>query len=537
MQDRFAYRGKIPCLCCLLVFSNVFAQAQTTRSVPSSRPAPTAANAHPANQRNSNATTNTKLGAGTGSLKLGFPWSHPKASAQPNTTARPAATLNRAGLPGFAPHPAGINQRPLPSGRVMLRPDGNRILSSTGGRNYLVRADGSVAIYARGETRATFGENGAFRSLHTANMDIHHGPHGDVRVVSVRPDGVRIVSFGSHSGYVERPMAGGFVQRTYLEGGRSHVRIYRTYIYRGVIMRQYVPSVRYEPAFYGWAARPWSAPVVYAWGWNTQPWYGYGAAVFTPYPVYTSPSLWLTDYLLAANLQSAYAQQAAPVASGNVAQQFSGGPVPAAPGETPAQTNGSEAPTPISPEFKQLIDEEVAQQLASEQAAPGTPSATAPVTTTPNQAPVALDPNVRVFLVSSPIEVTSGGTPCTLSAGDALFLPRPVPDQSTEATVLVTSSAKSDCATNAEVKVAISDLQEMHNDFAAHMDDGLNVLASQQGTHGIPSAPGAVPQSSAIQLASSPDPAALDSAIQQQRQEAAQTENQVQQEALASAGN
>ena len=32
-------------------------------------------------------------------------------------------------------------------------------------------------------------------------------------------------------------------------------------------------------------------------------------------PVYSGPSLWLTDYLLAANLQAAYAQQGAAAAA------------------------------------------------------------------------------------------------------------------------------------------------------------------------------------------------------------------------------
>ena len=60
------------------------------------------------------------------------------------------------------------------------------------------------------------------------------------------------------------------------------------------------------PSYYGWAYNPWAAPVAYGWGWGGSPWYGYYGYYFAPAPVYATPSLWITDYLLAANLQAAY---------------------------------------------------------------------------------------------------------------------------------------------------------------------------------------------------------------------------------------
>src|SRR5580698_8337997 len=46
------------------------------------------------------------------------------------------------------------------------------------------------------------------------------------RVVTVRPGGVRIVSVGHAGGFVERPLGRpGYVQRTYVVGGRSYVRV------------------------------------------------------------------------------------------------------------------------------------------------------------------------------------------------------------------------------------------------------------------------------------------------------------------------
>ena len=41
------------------------------------------------------------------------------------------------------------------------------------------------------------------------------------------------------------------------------------------------------------------------------PWYGYYGDYFAPYPVYPSAAFWLTDYMIAASLQDAYAAQAA----------------------------------------------------------------------------------------------------------------------------------------------------------------------------------------------------------------------------------
>jgi hypothetical protein len=95
--------------------------------------------------------------------------------------------------------------------------------------------------------------------------------------------------------------------------------VYRGYSFKGRTYYGYQPAVYYHPAFYGWASSPWTGPVSFgaaAWGWAGAPWYGYYG--FTPYPLYAGPAFWLTDYLVAANLQAAYADTAAmpPPASG-----------------------------------------------------------------------------------------------------------------------------------------------------------------------------------------------------------------------------
>jgi hypothetical protein len=70
--------------------------------------------------------------------------------------------------------------------------------------------------------------------------------------------------------------------------------------------------------------------------------YGYYGGYFTPYPVYASPSLWLTDYLVSQTLQAAYAAQAAQLAN--------------------AQANF----TPMTPDVKQQIADEVHREIALE---------------------------------------------------------------------------------------------------------------------------------------------------------------------------
>ena len=93
-----------------------------------------------------------------------------------------------------------------------------------------------------------------------------------------------------------------------MRDGHRYARVYRGYDYHGRHYYGYVHDRYYHPGYYGWAYHPWGR-VYYgpaAWGWGGAPWYGFYGAYFTPYPVYASPAFWLTDYLIAANLQAAY---------------------------------------------------------------------------------------------------------------------------------------------------------------------------------------------------------------------------------------
>ena len=149
-------------------------------------------------------------------------------------------------------------------------------------------------------------------------MQIQHNLHGGRTIVS-QHGSTRIVTTGRQGGYVQKPYVtrGGhsYYQRTYYDHGHYRAGVYRGYSYGGSTYYGYTPTSYYSPAYYGWAGSPWPVAVswdVGLWGWAGASWYSYYG--FTPYPVYASPAFWLTDYLIAADLQAAYAAAAeAPV--------------------------------------------------------------------------------------------------------------------------------------------------------------------------------------------------------------------------------
>jgi hypothetical protein len=167
-------------------------------------------------------------------------------------------------------------------------------------------ANGSVV-----RTRA----NGQRSDIHDARrgMDIHHGLDGGRRVSVERRDGSRLVAERGRPGYVQRGYSyhgHDYARRSYYYNGRQYDRYYRGYGYRGLALNVYAPGVYFAPGFYGWAYNPWAVPIAYGWGWAGNPWLGFYGGFFSPWAVYPSAAFWLTDYLIAANLQAAYAAQA-----------------------------------------------------------------------------------------------------------------------------------------------------------------------------------------------------------------------------------
>jgi hypothetical protein len=366
---------------------------------------------------------------------------------------------------------------------------------------------------------ATFRPGGRVATIHANGMTINHGLRGGRTIVAER-NGRTIVSTGSRGGYVQRPYLnrGGraYYQRTYVVGGRSYARVYRGYDYRGVRYYGYAPGYYYHPSFYGWAYNPWVAPVYYgpaAWGWVGTPWFGFYGGFFTPYPVYATASLWLTDYLIAADLQAAYQARLDANAGQAPADNYV-----APPSGGPAASNQ----TPLTPEVKQAIADEVQQQLAAEKAAAANPQA-AP---TSAQVPDALNPAERVFVVATNLDVTAAdsGQECSLTPGDVVMRLSDTPDDNQNVTASVQSSKRGDCATGQTVVIGVQDLQEMHNQFREQLDSGLKTLADKGGTGGLPKAPDTATTNGEVPPPP-PDSVVADQ-LQAQQQQADQTEAQ-----------
>ncbi|MGB7759003.1 MAG: hypothetical protein WBL61_04185 [Bryobacteraceae bacterium] len=341
-------------------------------------------------------------------------------------------------------------------------------------------------------------------------MDVHHGINGSRHVMVERGDHSRVYVGRGGRGYVQRPyMYHGheYARRSYYYNGHYYNHYYGRYYYHGLWVNPYYPSFYYRPAFYGWVYNPWLNPVPYAWGWGGNPWYGYYGAYFTPYPVYAAPNLWLTDYLIAQSLQAAYQANQAALAD----------------------------PAPLTPEVKQLIADEVKQQVAlenSEASAAGGQNAEPDAASSSIQR-LLTDGRQHVFVAGADLDVTdAGGNECALSEGDAIQLRGTVaPDAQAANLAVLASKGGKECPRGDVVSVALQDLQDMQNHMRETIDAGLQELQKKQGQGGLPAAPAsaaAAPVESQMAALAPPPPpeSEVTAEINQQSQAADQAEKE-----------
>jgi hypothetical protein len=414
----------------------------------------------------------------------------------------PGGARGGAGRPGEA-RAGGAGGRGSPRGPDGRAPRGSTMARTRGGDEVRRRADGrpgDVHVAGRG-------------------MDIHHGLGGGRRVEVERADHSRIVAERGGHGYVQHPyMYRGheYAHRTYYEHGRAYDRFYARYPYHGVYVEMYTPAVYYPPAYYGWAYNPWAVPVAYpvaAWGWGGSPWYGYYGAYFTPYPVYPSASVWLTDYLISTTLSAAYQARAGAAAAAQ------------------AQVAAAGAAA-LNPQVKDMIAAEVQRQIAIENAEAAQQGAG------PNPAVSGiqrmLSDNIpHVFVAGRELDVVdANGTECAISEGDVLQLtPTPLPADATAATLVVLASKGGvECRKGGAVTVGIVDLQDMQNRMRESIGQGMGDLRAKQGQGGLPAIPAsaaaATVKASFATEAPPPDPDAA-AQIAQQAQEADKAEREV----------
>ena len=406
--------------------------------------------------------------------------------------------------PGAGGHQGGMASHgggPGGGGHGMQTPHGHTMVQTSHGA-MTRRADGRVA---------GFHDN-------RRGMDVHHGLNGGRHVMVERGDHSRVFVGRGGRGYVQRPyMYHGheYARRSSYYNGHYYNHFYGRYSYHGVWMNPYYPSVYFRPAFYGWAYNPWVAPVSFGWGWGGSPWYGYYGSYFTPYPVYASPSLWLTDYLIANSLQAAYQANAQAAALSNAA--------------------------PLTPDVKQLISEEVRQQIALEnteaQASGANPE---PDLASSSIQRLLTDGKPHVFVAGADLDVVDGGgNECALSEGDALQLRGQVaPDAQAANLAVLASKGGRECPKGDVVSVALSDLQDMQNHMRETIDAGMQEMQKKAGHGGLPAAPAsaaAAPTPSPMAALAPPPPpeSEVASEINQQSQAADQAEK----EAGAEAGS
>lgn len=282
---------------------------------------------------------------------------------------------------------------------------------------------------------------------------------GAQRQVVVRRNDRLIVANGRTRGFVQRDVVvrnQRLVQRTYYVNGVSYVHVYRPYVYRETIVNVYTPVRYYSPRFYAYAYSPWRNPVYYQWYWANDPWYDqYGRAYFAPYPVYAGPSLWLTDYMLAANFRDAYQSGL----------------------DAGARMEAANA-APMDDNVKQLVSDEVQRQLQWERGLPQTQN-------TELVSPLA-DQRTHTLIANTSLNAEAGGQECVITEGDVVQYDDAQQAHGPNADVRMLWSKPDDCPSGTVATLPIEQVQEMSNHMVETLNQGLQEYQSRQGQNGLP---------------------------------------------------
>ena len=424
------------------------------------------------------------------------------ASHSPSTASHTGATAGHTTAGGPAKGGSGSTAAKSTTGKTFGKtaptPKGEKTVATKNGA-VTKRADGKIA------------------TVHDTKrgMDVHHSLSGNRHVVVEHADHSRIVA-DRRGGYVQRRYdyhGHEYARRSYYYHGRYYNNYYGRYYYHGLYVNPYYPSYYYGPAFYGWAYNPWAVPVAFGWGWGGNPWYGYYGAFFTPYPVYAGPSFWLTDYIIANSLAAAYQAQAAALTE----------------------------PAPLSPEVKNLIADEVKQQIALENnEATAAKGGGEPDAASSSIARLLTDGKQHVFVAGTDLDVVdAGGTECALSEGDAIQLSGQTAADAQNATLSVLASkGGKECAKGDTVSVALTDLQDMQNHMRETIDQGMQELQKKQGKGGLPAAPStaqAAPVESPMAAIAPPPPP--ESEVKAEIQGESQEADRAEKEAAGDAGS
>jgi hypothetical protein len=466
---------------------------------------------------------------------------------------RPFVTLAVIGLAGMASMTAFAAQ----SENARAEHEQRSSLAKRQGAQRARAAGSRQTYYAHAHPMANYHRPMAARGFterRAAGVGLMHDTHlaggGQAREFSRVIDGrrVHVVRYGNGiNGTVDRTIRPGLVSRTFVSGGHIlYSRAYQSHVWhqfgRTFAYETFVPAVHYPAAYYAWALGAWPHPITYSWGWQGQPWYPRYGVLFSPYPVYTSPDLWMTDYIIAQSAQAAYQAQATAPTSEPSAAAVAAAPTPdsspavpdvapsiASPDELPsaappAVQSGDAPPAPPAPQpidtppapvavppaitakVKAQLDAEIKVQLQEQQAA-----ALRPATLTTESIPPALRPNHVFFQVVEPLDVPSD-TPnqhCSLSANDYIRRTGGVSQQDWMIPVVVELSGHGDCPAGLQTRIGLNDLNAMENEQEAQVMEAMQAASKGLGPNGPPSGHGVHPSLIADGSAA-PDPGALD---------------------------
>ena len=290
-----------------------------------------------------------------------------------------------------------------------------------------------------------------------SGMTIHNSLSGTRQVTVEQPGRSRVFVTQRGVPYVQHPYVfrgRAYDHRTYAVQGQVFHQFYRPYNYGGATLDVYATPRYYQPQVYQWVGGTY-APTPFKWGYvnNPPPWYSYYKGYFTPEPTYTSPTSWLTDFVLAASLAASY--KTAPPGSGTAA---------------------AEAPAPVTPEVKQAVSEEINRQVKQEGAeAVANAQNRDPAPGAGGVVQELADGQSHTFVVASDLDlVDPSGRRCMVSEGDVVQVTSPANAQtSTAGAIVLTSKGGVECARATQVDVAVADLQEMQNHMRETIDQGM----------------------------------------------------------------
>jgi hypothetical protein len=312
-------------------------------------------------------------------------------------------------------------------------------------------------------------------------MVIHHGLDGSRQVMVERPDRSRVFAPSHGLQYVQHPYVfrgHAYDHRTFVAQGNAFHEFYRPYRYGATNLDVYAPSRYYAPGLYQWATTPFNKPQGYNWPYaaNT-PWFAYYRGYFTPQPSYSSPQMWLADYVLAASLFVSYKTAAAG-----------------------SQTAPPDAAATVTPEVKQKVADEVDRQVKEESVEaqqnaqnkdppPGAGGVVQELT----------DGQTHAFVVSSDLDlVDPSGRRCMISEGDVVEVVSQAKPDSTVDAVVLSSKGGLECERAAQVQIALNDVQEMQNHMRETVDQGIaNTNAGKQAPKVTPAFAAAAPPADA----------------------------------------